>query len=227
MGEREKVCVLASGGLDSSVSICELAREYDKVHPVFIRSGFVWESVELNWLKKFLAAAPLPNLQPLKMLDSPMNDVYGAHWSTTGDGVPDYEAAVDSNYLPGRNIVLLAKAAVYCVINHITTMALAPLHANPFPDSTPEFFQNYERLLNQGLHAHLRIITPYLHLTKSQVIQRGQHWPLGLTFSCIAPRDGHHCGACTKCAERQQAFHEAGVKDPTIYVHTVPRDRGV
>jgi 7-cyano-7-deazaguanine synthase in queuosine biosynthesis len=26
-----------------------------------------------------------------------------------------------------------------------------------------------------------------------------------------------HCGACSKCRERQQAFAEAGIDDPTTY----------
>ncbi|MBI3951834.1 MAG: 7-cyano-7-deazaguanine synthase [Acidobacteria bacterium] len=221
MGDRKKICVLVSGGLDSSVLACELARDYAQVHPVFIRSGLIWEPVELHWLRRFLEATHAPNLQPLVILQAPMDDVYGAHWSTTGEGFPEYEAGDEANYLPGRNIALLAKAAVYCVINQITAIALAPLQANPYPDGTPEFFQNIERVLNQGLESHLQIITSYRHLSKVEVIQRGRQWPLGLTFSCIAPVDNQHCGACNKCAERQKAFRKAGVEDPTFYIRHI------
>jgi len=38
-----------------------------------------------------------------------------------------------------------------------------------------------------------------------------------LTFSCIAPVDGLHCGRCNKCAERAAAFRLTGTDDPTPY----------
>ena len=45
--------------------------------------------------------------------------------------------------------------------------------------------------------------------------------PLELTLSCMNPKDGAHCGQCSKCRERRDAFHEAGVPDRTRYA-TVP-----
>jgi 7-cyano-7-deazaguanine synthase len=41
--------------------------------------------------------------------------------------------------------------------------------------------------------------------------------PLELTLSCMNPRDGMHCGQCSKCRERRDAFNEVGVADPTKY----------
>ena len=38
----------------------------------------------------------------------------------------------------------------------------------------------------------------------------GRGLPLELTFSCISPLRGLHCGHCNKCAERQAAFRDAG-----------------
>jgi 7-cyano-7-deazaguanine synthase len=38
-----------------------------------------------------------------------------------------------------------------------------------------------------------------------------------LTFSCMRPVDGKHCGTCNKCAERRRAFASAGLSDPTEY----------
>jgi 7-cyano-7-deazaguanine synthase len=42
--------------------------------------------------------------------------------------------------------------------------------------------------------------------------------PLEFTLSCMNPTDGRHCGQCSKCRERQDAFRQAGVPDPTTYV---------
>jgi 7-cyano-7-deazaguanine synthase len=41
--------------------------------------------------------------------------------------------------------------------------------------------------------------------------------PLALTLSCMNPRDSRHCGQCSKCRERRDAFRDAGVPDPTAY----------
>jgi 7-cyano-7-deazaguanine synthase len=54
-------------------------------------------------------------------------------------------------------------------------------------------------------------------MSKSELIRRAGAFPLGISFSCIAPRDNRHCGSCNKCAERQAAFAAAQIHDPTVY----------
>jgi 7-cyano-7-deazaguanine synthase len=54
-------------------------------------------------------------------------------------------------------------------------------------------------------------------MNKNQVMQLGRELPLELTFSCIAPLRGLHCGRCNKCAERQAAFRAAALPDRTAY----------
>jgi 7-cyano-7-deazaguanine synthase len=99
----------------------------------------------------------------------------------------------------------------------IERIALAPLVGNPFADATAEFFAQFERIMSLALSGPLRIERPFGKLTKRQVLAFGRDLPLELTFSCIAPRDGKHCGECNKCFERQQAFQSAEIVDPTKY----------
>jgi len=56
-------------------------------------------------------------------------------------------------------------------------------------------------------------------MRKRDVIRLGASLgvPLELTLSCMQPIDGIHCGRCSKCRERREAFSEAGVVDPTRY----------
>jgi 7-cyano-7-deazaguanine synthase len=63
----------------------------------------------------------------------------------------------------------------------------------------------------------LTILTPFLNLTKIEVIRAGRDLPLELTFSCLNPVTGIHCGVCNKCAERRLAFSRAGIPDKTRY----------
>ena len=196
------VCVLVSGGLDSCVMLAELAKGYRRVHPVYIRQGLRWERDELRSLQRYLRAV---GLGPLTILDLPVRDLYDNHWSVTGRRVPGARTRDEAVYLPGRNLMLLSKAAVFCALHKIPVIAVGTLGHNPFPDATPKFFRDFARL------SGVRVIAPFRRLTKMQVIQRGRHLPLHLSFSCIAPRRGRPCGRCNKCAERQRASRRTGV----------------
>jgi 7-cyano-7-deazaguanine synthase len=215
----DAVCVLTSGGLDSGVLIAELGKEYRAVQPVYIRCGLFWEQAERYWLRRFLKQLQgiYRNIQPLKMLSMDLREIYGNHWSLTGKNVPDYHSDDFEVYLPGRNIVLLAKTAVFCVLRGISTIATAPLNANPFPDGTPQFYERLQDVLSEGMATRLSLRIPFRQLSKEEVIRRGRGLPLDLTFSCICPKDRLHCGECGKCAERINAFHAVGIEDRTTY----------
>ena len=75
------------------------------------------------------------------------------------------------------------------------------------------------RALSLGLGTPIEIAAPFAALHKADVIALGRSLgvPLELTLSCMQPRDGLHCGRCSKCRERRDAFREAGVEDPTDY----------
>jgi 7-cyano-7-deazaguanine synthase len=213
----QSAAVLISGGLDSAVLTIELLRDFARVYPLYIRSGLRWEDIEVAALRRFLDEVRREGLEPLVVLDEPVADVYGAHWSTHGREVPGADSADEAVYLPGRNLLLTVKAAVWCRLRDVGALALGSLGSNPFPDSTPDFFAGLEGLLNQAMGGALRLIRPFDHLRKSQVIARGRHLPLHLTFSCINPVHGRHCGTCNKCAERKRGFREAGSIDRTVY----------
>jgi 7-cyano-7-deazaguanine synthase len=215
----EAVCVLTSGGLDSGVLIAELCKEYREVQPVYVRCGLFWEQAERHWLRRFLRKLHVTHrhIQPLKTLSMDLREIYGEHWSLTGSNVPDYHSDDFEVYLPGRNIILLAKTAVYCVLRGIGTIATAPLSANPFPDGTRQFYAHMQDVLSEGMAMPLAIRTPFRQMSKAEVIAIGRDLPLDLTFSCICPKDRLHCGECGKCAERIKAFQAAGIEDHTTY----------
>lgn len=209
---------LVSGGLDSAILCVDLLREFGRVHPLYIRSGLRWEEAEVAALRRFLAEVADDRIDRLVVLDEPTADVYGDHWSTVGVGVPGSETPDEAVYLPGRNLLLTIKAAVWCRLRGIGALALGTLGSNPFPDSTPEFFDGLETLLGRAMDGGPRLIRPFAGLHKEDVLARGRNLPLHLTFSCIDPRDGRHCGCCNKCAERRDGFRDAGIRDLTPYV---------
>ena len=189
------------------------------MHPVYISAGLAWEPEELAALDRLLATAPFASLAPLARLTFTVRDLYPAtHWALRGEP-PAFDTPDEDVYLTGRNIILLTKAAIYCAQHGIGRIAQGSLAHNPFPDATPEFFESIGHALSLGLGHHIRIDTPFAQKEKSDVIRLGVELgvPLELTLSCMNPKDGVHCGLCSKCRERRDAFNEAGVEDKTRY----------
>jgi 7-cyano-7-deazaguanine synthase len=220
--EPPPAAALVSGGLDSAILCVELLGEFPRVVPIYIRSGLRWEGAEIAALRRFLGEIGDDRIDRPVLLEEPIADVYGAHWSTAGEGVPGSDTTDEAVYLPGRNLLLTVKASVWCRLRGVTTLALGSLGSNPFPDSTPVFFDRLETLLNEAMDGALRLIRPFASLHKDDVLRRGRHLPLHLTFSCIDPAEGVHCGRCNKCAERKKGFLEAGMRDRTTYAHVAP-----
>jgi 7-cyano-7-deazaguanine synthase len=162
-----------------------------------------------------------------------MRDVYEAtHWAMKGTP-PSYHTPDEDVYLPGRNVILLGKAGVYCAAANLNRLVLGTLLHNPFPDATAEFRSSMARTLSLGLAHDLEIAAPFATIGKADVVRRGAALgvPFALTQSCMNPPgnavtvraaeppglDNAHCGLCSKCRERHDAFLEARIDDPTEY----------
>lgn len=212
-----------------------------EVQPIHVGVGLAWERAEHAAIEGFLAGAGLgANVRSLVSLTLDMTDVYPAvHWAIQGRP-PSYHTPDQDVYLPGRNVVLFAMAGVYCASAGIARLVLGTLDHNPFPDATPAFRSAMASALSLGLDHALQIDAPYARVSKSEVVRRGVALgvPLALTLSCMNPAEKkgsggffgsgrsekssrplfpRHCGLCSKCRERHDAFVEAGVDDPTDY----------
>jgi 7-cyano-7-deazaguanine synthase len=218
--EDSSIGLLLSGGLDSSILLGHLVASGHRVQPFYVRSQLRWEEEELRAVRAFLHAMATNDggkIERLVVLDMPLKDLYGRHWSTEGNGVPDARSPDDAVYLPGRNALLIIKALIWCRLNGLNQLALGVLGSNPFGDATGEFFADFESALARATGGRVQVVRPFAQFDKQQVMRLGSRLPLELTFSCIAPVDGLHCGQCNKCAERQKAFRVAKVEDATRY----------
>jgi len=221
--------VLLSGGLDSAVLAAHEAQSA-RVLPVYVSVGLAWEDAEVAMVTALLRAPVFADRsEPLTRVEFTMRDVYPpTHWAIRGVP-PAYDTPDQDVYLTGRNLVLLTKAGVVAAQSGAHRIALGPLAGNPFPDARPAFFSMMEQAMSLGLDHRIEIAAPFLQLEKEDVIKRGVALgvPLELTLSCMSPlvTDGlpQHCGLCSKCRERRDAFAAAGVSDPSTYANRSPR----
>jgi 7-cyano-7-deazaguanine synthase len=218
-GQEQVTAVLCSSGVDSAVLVAHEGQD-SLVQPVYITAGLAWEKAEQQLAARLLAAPIFMSyVRPLKLLQCPVDDIYpSVHWALRG--TPPTYATPDSDvYLVGRNALLLSKVAVYCTLHRIDRIAIGPLAGNPFPDATPEFFSAIARALALGLDHPIDIVTPFAKMKKEDVIRLGHTLgvPWELTLSCMNPVELAHCGRCSKCRERLQAFAAVNLTDPAAY----------
>ncbi len=211
--------VLFSGGLDSAVMLADAMRQ-SRVRPFYVSVGFAWEDEERAMVTRFLSAPSIDGrVDPVVDVRFDMRDVFTPnHWAVRGEP-PAFDTPDEDVFIDGRNVILLSKAAVVMARAGISRVLIGPLAGNPFPDATADFFRAMGRALSLGLAHPIEIEAPLADLHKSDVIRKGVALgvPLELTLSCMQPAGGLHCGRCSKCRERRDAFREAGVDDPTAY----------
>jgi 7-cyano-7-deazaguanine synthase len=203
--------------MDSAVLMDQYLERGWTVVPLYVRTGCIWQDAEQSAIQRFLAAVARPRLRPLVVLDMPLVDLYGNHWSISGDDVPDDTTPDEAVFLPGRNPLLLIKPAIWCWMHGIKELALATLASNPFRDATPEFFARFENMVREATGGEVHVVRPLERMSKDRVLEMGRHLPLELTFSCLAPVGQLHCGQCNKCAERRLASQQLGIEDRTEY----------
>ena len=223
MKKRGRIIALSSGGPDSAALLLFLSKRFTRVFPLYIRAGLSWEAAELAAMHRFLRSARLPGVAGLRVMSLPSTDIYRGHWSVTHKNVPGTRSHARSVYLPGRNLLLISKAAVLAPLLKAEGIAIGTLAGNPFGDATRCFRYSMSKAVSCAMQTPIRVIAPFSRLHKEDLLGMSAGLPLHLTYSCINPAHGLHCGRCNKCTERMRAFRKAGMPDPTKYFYRPTR----
>ena len=124
--------------------------------------------------------------------------------------------------VPNRNAIMLAIAFGVASSRGADAVATAVHGGDHFiyPDCRPDFIDAFQAMQNHALEgmSDVKLFTPYLNLPKDAIAAEGAKLGVDFTktWSCYKGGD-IHCGRCGTCVERREAFHLAGVADPTVY----------
>ncbi|MFZ5789272.1 MAG: 7-cyano-7-deazaguanine synthase QueC [Pseudomonadota bacterium] len=144
---------------------------------------------------------------------------------TGGGAVPDghyAEETMRATVVPNRNAIMLAIAFGVAVAQQADAVAAAVHGGDHFiyPDCRPAFVEAFAAMQRAALDglANIALVTPFLTLGKADIVREGARLgvPFAETWSCYKG-GALHCGRCGTCVERREAFHLAGVEDPTAY----------
>ena len=217
---KKKCVVLLSGGLDSAVTLFEAKRQGFDVNCLIFNYG-QRHCKEIEQAKKIARSARCS----YKMLKIALP------WK--GSALVDKNVALPKNsridpnkipstYVPARNIIFLSFAASFAeaIRAHTIFIGANAIDYSGYPDCRPEFFEAFSEALKKGLKTgvkgkRIKIITPLIRKTKSQIISMGKKLdaPLHLTWSCY--KGGKRpCGTCDSCKLREKGFAALKMGDP-------------
>jgi len=136
----------------------------------------------------------------------------------------EMRAAIPITYVPARNTVFLSYALAHAEVisAHDIYIGVTALDFSGYPDCRPSFIAAFQAMARLGTRlTDLTIRAPLLHLTKAEIVAKGQELGVdfGMTRTCYRPDEaGHACGRCDACIFRLKAFAERGIADPAPYV---------
>ena len=218
-GSKECV-VLLSGGIDSTVLMYSLVEDY-RVWPLTINYGQRHNKEVLaarnvceargQWLLlrwKYLDLSNLRFILPSALTDTSVDVPFGKYT----------ESSMSQTVVPNRNAILLSLAYGYAEGIGARFVAYAPHSEDHFlyRDCRPEFFEKFAEA--EEAATGIKLLVPFGRKTKVDIITLGKklNVPFRLCWSCYVGGNVH-CGQCSTCIERREAFIKAGVSDPTIY----------
>ncbi|MBB4187649.1 7-cyano-7-deazaguanine synthase [Sinorhizobium terangae] len=216
-----KIIVICSGGLDSVSLAHKIAAEHELVGLLSFDYGQRHRK-ELD----FAAACAERLGVPHQIID--IREI-GRHLSgsalTDDVDVPDGHYAEETmkvTVVPNRNAIMLSIAFGVAAARKADAVATAVHGGDHFiyPDCRPEFIDAFQTMQNHALegYADVTLYAPYVNVSKAEIVADGARngTPFAETWSCYKG-GAHHCGRCGTCVERREAFHLAGVEDPTQY----------
>ena len=216
----EKIVLIFSGGMDSTVLLYDLISQNKEVIAVSFDYG-------QKHKKELLAAKRIAEENKIEhqVLDISSLTQHISNSSLTNSEieVPDGHYASSNmaiTVVPNRNMIFLSIAAGFAINRGIHQLAYGAHRGDHFiyADCREEFVSAISQTFKLCDNTPVILQAPYLNYSKADICKLGSklNVPFVNTWSCYKGHD-LHCGQCGTCFERREAFVDAGVVDPTIY----------
>ncbi len=226
-----KALVVCSGGLDSVTLAYKVAKEGSLSSLLSFDYG-QRHNKEIDFAARCAKQLNTPHI----VIDlSQVGSQLTGSALTDDIDIPDGHYAEESmkvTVVPNRNAIMMTIAFGLATSQKADAVAMAVHGGDHFiyPDCRPEFIEAFATMQNfalEGLNEtsnsnnNIELYTPYLHKDKTEIARDSAKYnvPVADTWSCYKGQD-QHCGRCGTCVERREAFHLAGLKDPTEYADT-------
>jgi 7-cyano-7-deazaguanine synthase len=225
-----RAVVLASGGLDSTVTAAMARRDGCELFFLTIAYG-QRHAVEVERARQVAEAMGVTHHVVLAL---DLRAIGGSALTSEIDVPKDRAGSerrhgIPITYVPGRNLIFLSLAAAHAEVVGASLIYFGAnvLDYSGYPDCRPGFIRAFETAANEGTRAGaegrpLQVRTPLLTMSKAEIIREGValHVPFHLTHSCYDPVGTAACGRCDSCLIRREGFAKAGVADPVEYALT-------
>ncbi len=203
--KNQKVIVLFSGGLDSTVALYWVRAHRGNPIPLTINYTGRPEA-EKRAVHQILEAGKFP-----KAIEVDIPFYKDAESSAQEIGPASPLHRVSPVYLPAKNILFYAIALYYAELYSAPYLIGGHYKADAkrFPDVSQEFFDRFNTLLQDVLATlrNVRILTPFLSYDKQKLIQLGHQYAIPFQFIWSCYHDGADpCGTCEGCRELHSAL---------------------
>jgi 7-cyano-7-deazaguanine synthase len=215
--------VLVSGGMDSCVTAAIANQDYELA---FLHLNYS-QRTEKRELKAFHDIADYYKVEKRLIISTEHLKQIGGS-SLTDNTIAVQQADLErkeipTSYVPFRNATFLSIAVSWAEVIGAAKIFIGAVEedSSGYPDCRLEFYEAFNKVIELGTKPATKITieTPIIHLSKSEIILRGNALsaPLQLTWSCYQNED-KACGICDSCALRLRGFRLAGIEDPIEYI---------
>jgi 7-cyano-7-deazaguanine synthase len=192
------IVTLVSGGFDSTLMSLMAQEEGIQLFPLFVDYGQLSAGKEWEACKRLHQKHGLP---PVTRID------LSGFGKTIPSGITDRRLRINEDaFLPGRNLLFVLAGAAYAFKVQANGVALGLLDPaeHLFPDQTREFAETCEAMIETAMGRRIRVLTPLIEFSKSDVLAMAEARGLTGTCSCHAGGDTP-CGECVACVEIMNA----------------------